>query len=206
MISEHLLFLLQIINVKDDSITDVITKVCRIDADKIVNDVKKRQIPRFKNDPPGPSTMSAVEDLKRFYNEMTSQNLSRPEVISWISEFKIHDLELVEQLQRIGVIRASVEPILATLFDVGDEQLRVDFERLHRYQLLKEELSNAEFLTSEASLTHLPEYHMRVQVRLSSTGLDKKLIVLMLIEEQLMSAFISLLINQNPILNISSVQ
>ena len=97
MISEHLLFLLQIINVKDDSITDVITKVCRIDADKIVNDVKKRQIPRFKNDPPGPSTMSAVEDLKRFYNEMTSQNLSRPEVISWISEFKIHDLELVEQ-------------------------------------------------------------------------------------------------------------
>jgi antiviral helicase SKI2 len=54
-----------------------VTKVSRVDADKIVNDVKKRQIPRFKNDPPGPSTTSAVEDLKRFYNEVTAQNLNR---------------------------------------------------------------------------------------------------------------------------------
>ena len=154
----------QIVNVKADNITGIVTEVCRIDPDKILNDFKKRQIPRFKNDPPGPSTMSAVEHLKRFYNEVSALNLHRPEVLSWIRDFRVQDLDLVSQLQQIGDIGATLDSMAASVVDIGDEQFRADFERLHRYQLLQEELANAEFLTSEASLTHLPEYNMRVQV------------------------------------------
>ena len=134
----------------------------RIDVDKIVNDVKKRQIPRFRDDPPGQSTLSAVEDLKRFYNELISQNQARPEVINWVKDFKIQDLELVEQLHRISELRILIGSLSS--ISEGGRQFRSEFERLHRYQQLKEELVNAEFLTSEASLTHLPEYFMRVQV------------------------------------------
>ena len=149
---------------KNENISGIVAKVCRVDPDKIMNDFKKRQIPRFKNDPPGPTTMSAVEDLKRFYNEVSSQNLGRPEVLNWIRDFRVQDLDLVRQLQQIGDIRASLDAMAASVVDIGDEQFRAEFERLHRYQLLQEELANAEFLTSEASLTHLPEYNMRVQV------------------------------------------
>ncbi len=89
-------------------------------------------------------------------------------MISWIYDFRIQDLDLVRQLQQISDIRASLDSIVSTLSDVGDEQFRADFERLHRYRQLKEELADAEFLTSEASLTHLPEYNMRVQVIVGS--------------------------------------
>jgi antiviral helicase SKI2 len=153
----------QIISVKDDSIVDITTKAVRIDPDKIVNDVKRREIPRFSNDPPGPSTTSAVEDLKRFHNELGSQQQPRPEVFCWIRDFRIQDLELVEQLRRIGEIRTKVDS-LASISEGLDQHFRSELERLHRYEQLKEELVNAEFLTSEASLTHLPEYHMRVEV------------------------------------------
>lgn len=152
----------QIISIKDDNISDIVCKVLKVDVDKIVNDVKKRQIPRFRDDPPGQSTISAVEELKKFYNDLNSQNQMKPEVISWIKDFRIQDLELVEQLHRLNELRNGIGS-LSSITDAG-EQFRAEFERLHRYQQLKEELANAEFLTSEASLEKLPDYHMRVKV------------------------------------------
>lgn len=53
------------VDCKADDISVVTTKTLRIDPDKIINDVKKRQQPRFRTDPPGQSVSIATQELLR---------------------------------------------------------------------------------------------------------------------------------------------
>jgi antiviral helicase SKI2 len=56
--SEH-----AVIVIHDADILHITTKTIKIDPDKILNDVKKREIPRFKHDPPAASVATAVQQL-----------------------------------------------------------------------------------------------------------------------------------------------
>ena len=52
-----------IVTIKDDQIIGITASALKIDADKIVKDVTKREIPRFRSDPPGQSVSTAIEGL-----------------------------------------------------------------------------------------------------------------------------------------------
>ena len=56
--SEH-----AVITLHEEDILHITAKTIRIEADKIVNDVKKREMPRFRQDPPAPSVATAVQQL-----------------------------------------------------------------------------------------------------------------------------------------------
>ena len=60
-----------IIEINDESIMEITNKSLKIDADKIMNDIKKRQIPRFRDDPPSASTQNALQELKRYFEELS---------------------------------------------------------------------------------------------------------------------------------------
>jgi hypothetical protein len=49
--------------IHDADILHITTKILKIEPDKILNDVKKREIPRFKLDPPAASVATAVQQL-----------------------------------------------------------------------------------------------------------------------------------------------
>jgi hypothetical protein len=58
MSSEH-----SVITIHEDDILHITARTIKIEADKILNDVKKREIPRFRQDPPAASVATAVQQL-----------------------------------------------------------------------------------------------------------------------------------------------
>ncbi len=56
--SEH-----AVIQIHEEDILHITARSVRIEADKILNDVKKREIPRFRQDPPAPSVATAIQQL-----------------------------------------------------------------------------------------------------------------------------------------------
>ena len=71
----------------------------------------------------------------------------------------------VEKLHRLNELRSKINSLASVIEGGSGAQFRAELERLYKYQQLKEDLVQAEYMNSEASLKQLPDYHMRVKVR-----------------------------------------
>ena len=149
-----------IVEINDESIMEITSKCLKIDADKILNDIKKRQIPRFRDDPPSTSTQHALQELKRYFEELSRQNNFTPEVMNWINDFRIQDMDLIQKLQKLQSLRAQLLSLTCSALNDFPTQLKPVYHR----QKLEDELKNTEYLLSEGSLKFLPDYHQRVDV------------------------------------------
>jgi len=149
-----------IIEINDESIMEITNKSLKIDADKIMNDIKKRQIPRFRDDPPSASTQNALQELKRYFEELSRQNDFTPDVINWINDFRIQDMDLIQKLQKLQSLRAQLLSLPCSSLTDFSSQLKPVYHR----QKLEDELRDTEYLLSEGSLKFLPDYHQRVDV------------------------------------------
>ncbi|XP_067829841.1 helicase SKI2W, partial [Heptranchias perlo] len=134
----------------------VTVKTLRINADKIIDDFKKRQIPRFRNDPPGPSVTTATQELLR----LAESNPSGIAGLDPINDLQLKDLDLVD-----GYTRARrLEDSLATFTCVYSPKFSTEYARMHERMMIKDELDRLRFLVSDQSLMLLPEYEQRVNV------------------------------------------
>ena len=149
-----------IVEINDESIMEITSKCLKIDADKILNDIKKRQIPRFRDDPPSTSTQHALQELKRYFEELSGQNNFTPEVLNWINDFRIQDMDLIQKLQKLQSLRAQLLSLTCSALNDFPTQLKPVYHR----QKLEDELKDTEYLLSEGSLKFLPDYHQRVDV------------------------------------------
>lgn len=149
-----------VIEVKDSEIQEIATKSFKIDEAKIIADAKKREIPRFRDDPPGPSTSSAVLELKKFSEQVALDHEANLEVLNYVVDFKIQDMDLLQSLEKLQLQRT----ILITAPCAEFPDFAREFESVYERMRTQKELEDAEFLMSEASLTHLPDYHHRIEV------------------------------------------
>ncbi|XP_078061704.1 superkiller complex protein 2-like, partial [Mustelus asterias] len=137
-------------------IGSVTVKTLRINADKIMDDFKKRQIPRFRNDPPGPSVTTATQELLRLAE-------SHPDGIAGldpINDLQLKDLDLVDSYTRARRLEDSLSKF--TCFH--SPRFSSEYARMHERMMLKDELERLCFLVSDRSLMLLPEYEQRVNV------------------------------------------
>ena len=148
-----------LLEVHDTAIDEITTKVVKMDAEKVLNDIKRRQIPRFKDNPPSPSTESAIQELKKYLREV-QDNGGQPEVLSLVKDFKIQDMDLLGTLQRLVTLRVQTSSLPCCSLDDFPEQLMPVYQR----QKLENELKDTEFLLSEDSLKYLPDYNNRLDV------------------------------------------
>ncbi|XP_059090527.1 superkiller complex protein 2-like [Tigriopus californicus] len=154
-----------ILEVNDDDIIDITTKSMKIDADKILESVKRRQIPRFKNDPPGQSVILAITELKKYADLVRETNT---EMVNLIRDLKIQDMDLVTDLQKMQSIRDNVSNMSCTsMLDFKNQ-----FTMVYQQMKLQAELEHTQFLMSENSLTFLPDYHKRIEVLRSLRYID----------------------------------
>ncbi|XP_078422703.1 superkiller complex protein 2 isoform X2 [Cetorhinus maximus] len=137
-------------------IGSVTVKTLRINADKIIDDFKKRQIPRFRNDPPGPSVTTATQELLRLAE-------SHPDGIAGldpINDLQLKDLDLVDSYTRAR----RLEDSLSKFTCVYSPKFSTEYARMHERMMIKDELERLRFLVSDRSLMLLPEYEQRVNV------------------------------------------
>uniref|UniRef100_A0A8D0DT23 SKI2 subunit of superkiller complex n=1 Tax=Salvator merianae TaxID=96440 RepID=A0A8D0DT23_SALMN len=134
----------------------ITAKSLRINAERILDDFKKRQIPRFRNDPPGPSAATATQELLRLA-EGSPEGLP---CLDPVNDLQLKDLEVVE-----GVVKTrQLEEMLPHFQCVHSPRFRTEFVRFRERQQVLEEIEKLRFLLSDQSLLLLPEYHQRVEV------------------------------------------
>jgi antiviral helicase SKI2 len=144
-----------VINISLDDLAIVSTKVLKVNVDRILDDVKKREQARFRNDPPGPSTQLATQELLR----LVESNVNLPPV-DLVGELHLQDLDLVQDVKRFQFLAET----LPTYKCISDPSFDDSFQLLHKNTKLKEEYTRLKVLLSDESLALLPEYQQRLKV------------------------------------------
>ena len=113
--------------IKASAVSDI-TKIClKIDGDKIINDIKRRQIPRFADAPIGSSTSDCIEKL---------QKESNFELHNWLKDFKIQDMSLLTDLQQMTMLLNEIQ-LIGSLSAVD---FKASFTAVYDRQVIEEEL------------------------------------------------------------------
>ena len=159
---EHLL-----VTLYDENIIEITSKTLKVEPDKIINDVKKREIPRFRGDPPGPAVATAVQQLCR------AAEGSGPELLHPVQDCRVQDLDLLTRLHKVSALRAAIDTYDCRLAPDFPDQ----FERVYGVMSVREEKERCEYLCSEASLSMLPEYHCRIEVLKQMKYIDSNRVV-----------------------------
>ncbi|XP_019620739.1 PREDICTED: helicase SKI2W-like [Branchiostoma belcheri] len=141
---------------RPEDITMATTSTLKVNADRIVDDVRKRQQPRFRNDPPGQSVTVATQELLRL-TETHSGGLTP---LDPVKDLGVRDVDSVEQLRRKQFLLESLHKFSC----VHCTKFREHFAELRENIELKDRLNHLCYLLSDNSLALLPEYEQRVQV------------------------------------------
>ena len=146
-----------VIRVEDKKILDILAKTAKIDGEKVLADVKKREIPRFRNDPPGQNTTLAIQEMIKV---MDLANRNSLEIVNLARDLKIQDIDLQASLKEMQATKEAIEKMDCQSLPDFQEQFQKVFHRMS----LENEIKDLEYLSSEESLQHLPEYHQHIEV------------------------------------------
>ena len=146
----------EVLNIHTKDLVGITNRVLKINADKVVDNIKRRKLPRFVDDPPSSSVMDLVSDLQKIHQN----NAEGIRHVSFTSDLGIKDLESVEQIEELEKLRNRIKKQSCMLCP----QFHEHFLKAFKYLRTKEEISRIKYLMSEESLQLHPEYKMRIQV------------------------------------------
>ncbi|CAD5122505.1 DgyrCDS10928 [Dimorphilus gyrociliatus] len=140
---------------KFENICYLLNKVIKVNGDRIIEDEKKRAIPRFQNDPPGQSTVTAMKELISYLEE----NYENPITLDY-KDFKLKGVTEVDICQRAK----DLEDILSTYCCVHSANFEENFDAIRERKIMEKEYESIRHLLSDESLQLLPEYRQKLQV------------------------------------------
>ncbi|ESN98332.1 hypothetical protein HELRODRAFT_193051 [Helobdella robusta] len=148
----------------------------KVNADKIIEDVRKRDMPRFKDDLPSPSTQQASQELmkiaKDIYAGDNGKNPTPPALLDPVSDLHIHEVDVVELSQRYKFLEGFGS---GEEFKCQESDLFVEKFREYRAEAkIDEEMKEIRYKLSDESLLFLPEYQQRVEVLRSLKCVDPR--------------------------------
>jgi len=147
-----------IISLTDENIVHITNKTIKIEPDKIINDIKKREIPRFKLDPPAQSVSTALQQLVKVTDVMSQQAI--PGDLNSLRDFRVQDLDLASSVQKMLFAKEKIDKIGSGI----DSDFLELFGTVYDVMRVREEIERMEYLCSEASLALLPDYNCRISV------------------------------------------
>eukprot|EP00731_Ephydatia_muelleri_P024167 Em0016g438a len=150
-----------VVDISGQLIVNITDVVLTVEPSRMIDDYKKRQIPRFRNDAPGPAIANCTHALLK----MVDSGPSRLSFLDPVNDLRISNLEFVEMKQELDKLEGTMQHYGCTICPQFTEHFAIAKEKseLHhqRQQLM--------FLSSEESLLLIPEYRQRVEV-LKSLG------------------------------------
>lgn len=149
--SEHIC-----LEVPPGSVTAIIAKTLKVSADKVIDNIKKRLIPRFRDDPPSKSVQELISQMQRL-NESGGKDLPS---LSLVKDLGVREMEAVAQIHALECLQTKVTEKACLECPMFQEHFGQAFVRLS----LEERAGRLRFLMSEEALQLHPEYQMRTQV------------------------------------------
>ncbi|XP_075042652.1 superkiller complex protein 2 [Mixophyes fleayi] len=131
-------------------------KTLRVHADKVLDDVTRSQTPRFRNDPPGPAMSGVTQELSRLA-DLPPGSLSS---LCPINDLQLKEIDVVEAVSRIKRLEGALRGFNCP----KSPRFTSQYLRLEKRSHVLDELERLRFLTSEQSLSLLPEYEQRINV------------------------------------------
>ncbi|XP_053577924.1 SKI2 subunit of superkiller complex protein [Bombina bombina] len=146
----------KLLKINPSEIIMVISKTFRINADKVLDDVSRGQSPRYRNDPPGPAVSGVTQELSRLA-DLPAGSLSS---LCPVNDVQLKDLDVVEAVSRArrleGALRGFNSP--------NSPRFNSQYLLLEQRAKVLNEMDRLRFLTSDQSLSLLPEYEQRINV------------------------------------------
>ncbi|KAM9738445.1 superkiller complex protein 2 [Menidia menidia] len=141
---------------KLQDISAITVKTLKVIPDRIIDNYKKRQQPRFKLDPPGQAISTATQELLR----LAEANPGGIASLDPVNDLQLKSVDVVEGSMRLRVLQES----LRSFSCIHSPTFAEHFARVQDRMSVQEELDRLLFLVSDQSLTLLPEYHQRIKV------------------------------------------
>ncbi|XP_052223384.1 helicase SKI2W-like isoform X15 [Dreissena polymorpha] len=155
----------EVVQCRSENIIVITTKTIKVDADKIFNDIKKREQPRFRDDPPAQSVTMTTQELLR----ITEANLEGLPGLDPVKDLHIREIDLVEKFRALELMKVKFEKYNC----VNCPRFSEHFDAISSNMKLKEDYRRLQFLLSDASLMLLPEYQQRIEVLKALNYIDQ---------------------------------
>ncbi|XP_074875144.1 superkiller complex protein 2 [Buteo buteo] len=134
----------------------VTAKTLRVNPERVLQELRPRQGPRPRSEPPGMEVGAAVQELARLAGGAPG---GLP-LLDPVGTLQLRDPEAVEAATRARTLAAS----LGSFQCVHSPRFPQQYAQFAARQELLEQLEHLQFLLSDQSLLLLPEYHQRVAV------------------------------------------
>merc|ERR1712136_288952 len=130
-----------VVDVKPEDISYVTPDTLKVNADYIIADHKRREIPRFSSDPPDQTTTVAAQQLLRI-TESTEEGLHR---LDYVDDFRVNNVEIVEEIIKIRSLEESVSTaFVCVTFPMFHKQIN----EVEAYLKIEKEFDNLKYLLS----------------------------------------------------------
>ncbi|XP_021923108.1 helicase SKI2W isoform X2 [Zootermopsis nevadensis] len=150
-------------------VIDIVKHKVSVDTNLVIQDWEKRQIPRFRDDPPGQTCSQAIQKLTEFTQNVSSGIVSL-EFVSQSKDILLKDFEQLQNLDKLDVLEQKLNDCTST--DIANfEQL---FEEVFRCKQLEERSKHLQFKKSYKSLSSYQEFQERVLVLQKLGYIDSK--------------------------------
>ncbi|KAK2713142.1 hypothetical protein QYM36_011738 [Artemia franciscana] len=149
----------EVLALKAGDVMDVTYANLKADCKATLKDWETRQIPRFRDDPPSSSFVQAIEALLQIsqYPDFGTFNLAE--------DLKLKTLDITLRCQRLQQLRLKLNEYQCRFCPSFDEHLNFTLSNME----VRENYDHLKYLTSDESLSNLPEYTSKLEV-LKSLG------------------------------------
>lgn len=113
-------------------------------------------LPRFRNDPPGRTTVTAEQELLRL-SEANPEGLNKMDPVK---DFNIRDIDMVTTVAR----KQSLEESITSFKCLDCPKFTGHFEAIAHQTRLRDHVTSLRYLLSDESLQHTEELRQRIQV------------------------------------------
>ncbi|PIO31092.1 hypothetical protein AB205_0119200, partial [Aquarana catesbeiana] len=115
-----------------------------------------------RNDPPGPAVSGVTQELSRLADLPPGSLTS----LCPINDLQLKELEVVDAVSRAKRLEAALREFTSP----NSPRFTYQYLRLEQRSQVLDELDRLRFITSDQSLSLLPEYQQRINVRYRGLG------------------------------------
>lgn len=137
-------------SIKAMHIVEITKSLIKCEGDKIIQNCEQRQIPRFKDSPPGPSVVKAVNELHELTMSVI-ENRTKLEFLPLTSQ----DLDLHQDFQKLIELKENIK-IYQPYTNVPN--FIENFSQVFNRKSLEEKKENLLFQLSSKNLSLYPDY------------------------------------------------
>lgn len=147
----------EVLDITALDVMEITNKTIKLDCELVIKDWDKRQIPRFRDAPPGPTCQQAIQELAKLTNNIINNTDTNLQYLT----FAVKDITLSQQVDYLNAKKKDlVAQIKCTKIANFEEQFYTIFKR----KRLEEKLEHLKFSMSSRSLSLYPEYMYRIDV------------------------------------------